>query len=308
MNGKFAGKFVLSVEHDTEAGVPWFGNLTVPDDKSESVKFELFSENPSHSRAPFKDLESQSGTIVRGWLNSNRPITLIEPYTTYAGSGGWSAGYRNSAAIRGAADNYIEDEHFLGGEEREISEIGFSSDALDLICRAQNDRTDAVKSVNFPSETVVMKRSVSLKGLGELTLTIAFKTDRNGKEVFARSFTRLVEPEHLTIWQVVEFSRLQLTLLDFLAGKPTGDYNYGILGGRGWDSSLRLMGRKRGKADKKSGQTRTILDDPISLLPQLISRVWHDEDIKKRMFAATTLVGANLGFIEKFSRTSAYLE
>jgi len=26
------------------------------------------------------------------------------------------------------------------------------------------------------------------------------------------------------------------------------------------------------------------------------------------MFAATTLVGANLGFIEKFSRTSAYLE
>jgi len=104
-----------------------------------------------------------------------------------------------------------------------------------------------------------MKRSVSLKGLGELTLTIAFKTDRNGKEVFARSFTRLVEPEHLTIWQVVEFSRLQLTLLDFLAGKPTGDYNYGILGGRGWDSSLRLMGRKRGKADKKSGQTRTTL-------------------------------------------------
>jgi hypothetical protein len=33
VNGKFAGKFVLSVEHDTEAGVPWFGNLTVPDDK-----------------------------------------------------------------------------------------------------------------------------------------------------------------------------------------------------------------------------------------------------------------------------------
>jgi hypothetical protein len=125
MNGKFAGKFVLSVEEGTEAGLPWFGNLTVPEDTSQGVKFELFSENPHNSRAPFQDLESQSGTIVRGWLDSNRPITLIEPYTTYVGSGGWSAGYRNSAAIRGAADNYIEDEHFLGGEEKEISEVVF---------------------------------------------------------------------------------------------------------------------------------------------------------------------------------------
>ncbi|MFG6586046.1 hypothetical protein [Sulfitobacter sp. MOLA879] len=308
MNGRFTGSYVLSVEHDTEAGVPWFGNLTVPEDKSESVKFELFSENPCHSKAPFKELESQSGTIVRGWLNSNRPITLIEPYITYSGGGGWSAGYRNSAAIRGAADNYIEDEHFLGGEEREISEIGFSSDALDLICRAQAVRTDAVKSVNFPFESLVMHRSVSLKGLGELTLKIAFKTDSNGEEIFARSFTRLVEPERLTIWQVIEFSHLQLALLDFLAGKPTGDYNYGILGARGWDSSLRLMGSKRGEADKKPSQTRTILDDPISLVPQLISKVWHVDELKEQIFVATTLIGANLGFIEKFSRTSAYLE
>jgi hypothetical protein len=153
-----------------------------------------------------------------------------------------------------------------------------------------------------------MKRSVLLEGIGELTLTISFKANREGNNIFARSFTRLVESGRLTIWQVIEFSRLQLTLLDFLAGKPTGDYNYGVLGGRGWDSSLRVMGRKRGKNDKKSSQTKTILEDPISLFPQLISRVWHDKDIKERVFAATTLVGANLGLIEKFSRTSAYLE
>lgn len=308
MSSKFVGDFVLSVEEGTASGHPWYGTFSVPEDKSKGVAFELFSRNPIYSTEPFKEIESETGSVVRGWLNSNRPITLIEPYTFYTGGGEWSKGYRQSAAIRGRANNYFENEHFTGGDEGEISEVGFSSEALSLMCRSQSDRTGAKKSVNHPLETLLLENTVELKGLGNLTLKIAFKDDEDGKEVFARSFTRLVNPNRITVWQAIEFGRLQLTIMDFLAGKAEGDYHYGVLGRRDFDSSLRLKGRKRERLGEKLYESRTRDKSPISTLPQLISNVWHDENLKNQVFAATTLTGANLGLIEKFSRASAYLE
>ncbi len=308
MKSKFSGEFTLSIEDDTGQGHTWIGSLTIPEDKSKDLSFRLFSQNPPFSRAPFRSLESQADTVVRGWINSHRPITLIEPFTTYTGSGALSAGYRSSAEIRGAASNYVEDEHFLGGEAQEISEVGFQSESLDLICRTQVDKTDAQKLDAHPNETEALIQTVSLKGIGELSLSIIFGPRPDGTSEFRRSFTRLRNPDRVRIKDVIKFSHFQLTLLDFLSGKPTGDYHYGILGGRGRDSTLRIACRKREELDLSHPQTRTVMNTPIKQLPELISLVWHNDNIQENMMAATTLVGANLGLIERFSRTTAYLE
>lgn len=313
MNEENSGKFTFTIDGSDEVPFGWSGVLAYPETKSEDVKFELFSNNDWGFSKPFREVGDHHEYVVHGWLNSCRPITLLEPFYNSSGGGELASGYRQSTKLSGYVGDLVEGVHLDSCNEFVISEIGFWSEALVAISRTQACRNKAVACKDGMPETKRLTSETEVADLGKINFTITYHEERYSGEQVARAYTRLKTNDGIDIWTAQRWARFHLNFIDFLAGSTAGEFRTSVLvneaenDGIKLDNHLRLAVYPRKKADHP-GQISLRLENPIDFIPRTLAHAWLDDQVKARISAATVLRSAELGIFERFIRTVAFLE
>ncbi|WP_151718160.1 HEPN domain-containing protein [Gemmobacter serpentinus] len=308
-----SGQYTFTIDGDNEFPHGWSGVISYPESNSESVHFKIFSNNIWGFVKPFRELGDHDNYVVHGWLNSCRPVTLLEPFYNSSGGGELSDGFKISARISGYVDNLIEGAHVNADNPYAILEIGFWSESLVLIAQMQACREKAVACEDGMHETKKLSSETEVADLGKLNFTITYRDDEHTGERVARAYTRLKTNNGVDIWTAQRWSMFHLSFIDFLVGSSAGNFHTSVLINDADNSSyrpdnkLRLRVFPRGKADYLSDISLR-LTDPIDVIPQALVRAWLDDQIKQRIFTATTLRSPKLGVFERFIRTIAFVE
>ncbi len=308
-----SGSYTFTIDSGDDVPFGWSGVLAYPDIKSESVQFKLFSNNDSGFVKPFRGIGDHDKYVVHGWLNSCRPVTLLEPFYNSSGSGERARGFRQSTRLSGYVGSLVEGVHLDGGNASAISEIGFWSESLVAIAQMQACRMKAIVCKDGVSETKRLSSETEVAELGKLNFTITYRDDEYSREQVALAHTRLKTDNGTDIWTAQRWARFHLSFIDFLVGASAGNFHTSVLinvaenDGHGFDNHLRLEVYPRTKADHL-GDISLRLVNPIDAIPRALVNAWLDDQIKERIFAATTLRSAELGVFERFIRTIAFLE
>ncbi len=308
-----SGSYTFTIDGSDEVPFGRSGFLAFPENKSESVKFKLFSNNSPRFVDPFRQIGDHDKYVVRGWLNSCRPVTLLEPFYNYSGVGEIARGFRRSSQLSGFVDDLVEGAHLDSGNASAISEIGFWSEALVSMAKMQACRKKAIVCEDGSRETKRFSSETDVAELGKLEFTITYREDEYSREQVARAYTRLKTDNGVDIWTAQRWARFHLSFIDFLVGASAGNFHTSVLineaeiDGDIFDNHLRLGVYPRAKADHP-GKISLRLVNPIDVIPRALVNAWADDQIKERILAATTLRSAKLGVFERFIRTIAFLE
>lgn len=119
MTKESSGSYTFTIDNSDEILFGWSGVLTYPENKSESVEFKLFSDNVRRFVKPFREIGDHDDYVVHGWLNSCRPVTLLEPFYNFSGGGEWARGFRRSTRLSGYVSNLVEGVHIDSSKNRE---------------------------------------------------------------------------------------------------------------------------------------------------------------------------------------------
>jgi hypothetical protein len=313
MTNENSGSYTFTIDSGDEVPLGWSGVLAYPEVKSESVQFKLFSNNDWGFTKPFRKIGNHEKYVVHGWLNSCRPVTLLEPFYNSSGSGEWQWGFRQSTRLSGYVGSLVEGAHLDSGNASAISEVGFWSESLVAIARMQGCRKrDELCQYGAP-ETKRLSSETEVADLGELKFTIIYRDDEHSREKVARAYTRLKTHNGIDIWTAEHWARFHLSFIDFLVGASAGNFHTSVLAnvvendGCRLDSHLRLRVYPRKKADHQGDICLSLLN-PIDAVPQALAKAWIDGKIKERIHTVTTLRSAKLGVFERFTRTIAFLE
>lgn len=304
-----SGSYTFTIDASDEIPFGWSGVLIYPENKSESVQFNLYSNNDWSFSKPFREIGDHGEYVVHGWLNSCRPVTLLEPFYNSSGGGEWARGFRQSTRLSGYVGDLVEGVHIDSCNMSAISEVGFWSEALVAIGHMQKGRTKAVVCEHDIPGTKKLSSETIVGGLGVLSFTIVYRKD----EQVDRAYTRLKTNNGIDIWTAKKWARFQLSFIDFLVGSSAGSFHNSVLvnvperDGVDVDNHLRLKVYPRKRADHP-GEISLRLKNPIDAIPQALVKAWNDDQIKLRIFAANTLQTAKLGVFERFIRTIAFLE
>jgi hypothetical protein len=308
-----SGSYTFTIDAGDEVPFGWSGVLIYPENKSESVQFNLYSNNDWSFSKPFREIGDHGKYVVHGWLNSCRPVTLLEPYYNSSFSGEWVKGFRQSTRLSGYVGDLVEGVHIDSCNTSAISEVGFWSEALVAIAHMQKCRTKAVVCEHDILGTKKLSSETIVGGLGVLSFTIVYRKDEHSYEQVARAYTRLKTDNGVDIWTAQKWARFQLSFTDFLVGSSAGNFHTSVLvnvpkrDGVEMDNHFRLNVYPRKGVDHP-GEISLRLKNPIDAIPQALVKAWKDDQIKFRIFATTTLRTAKLGVFERFIRTIAFLE
>jgi len=308
-----SGSYTFTIDASDAVPVGWSGVLEYPEAKYERVRFKLFSNNSRSFTRPFCEIGDHDKYVVHGWLNSCRPVTLLEPFYNASGGGELAKGFRQSTLLSGCVGDLVEGVHIDSGDAAAISEVGFWSETLVTIAHMQKNTKKATVCENDLQETKKISSEIEVADLGMLNFTITFRKDEYSRDHVDRAYTRLRASNGIDIWTAQQWAGFHLCFIDFLAGSSAGDFRTSVLAndpdndGDQFDNHLRLSVYQRKKADHWR-EISLHQKNPIETIPRALMVAWKDDQIKDRILAVTTLRTATLGVFERFIRTIAYLE
>jgi len=264
-----SGSYTFTIDASDAVPVGWSGVLEYPEAKYERVRFKLFSNNSRSFTRPFCEIGDHDKYVVHGWLNSCRPVTLLEPFYNASGGGELAKGFRQSTLLSGCVGDLVEGVHIDSGDAAAISEVGFWSETLVTIAHMQKNTKKATVCENDLQETKKISSEIEVADLGMLNFTITFRKDEYSRDHVDRAYTRLRASNGIDIWTAQQW-----------AGFHPDHWR---------EISLHQK-------------------NPIETIPRALMVAWKDDQIKDRILAVTTLRTATLGVFERFIRTIAYLE
>ncbi|SDD99137.1 hypothetical protein SAMN05421538_103194 [Paracoccus isoporae] len=313
MTKENSGSYTFTIDGDGEVPHGWSGVLTYPEVKSASVQFKLFSNNNFGFVKPFRLLGAHDKYVVHGWLNSCRPVTLLEPFYNSNGGGVLAYGFRQSTYLSGYVGSLVEGAHLDSDNESAISEVGFWSESLVTIAQMQACQNKAIACREGTPEAETLLSETDVADLGKLNFTITYRFDENSRKQVSRAYTRLKTKRGIDIWTAQSWARFHLHFIDFIVGASAGDFRTSVFidepdsSDYRLDNHLRLAVYPRQKADHLRNIS-IILTNPIDAIPEALANAWIDDSIKERVLAAATLRSAKLGIFERFIRTITFLE